>query len=291
MNKLINYIPFILLALFIMACEDVVEIELGQQEEQLVIDGWINNLATEQTITLSMTANYFEAAATPKISDATVTLTKNGSTEIPFEYSTDGKYTAMGPIGEVGDVFDLEINWNGNQYCAQSEMNRVPAVDSIDVELRVDDIFLDDGLYTQFFARDPEGTGDAYWIKTFKNGVFRNNPRELNIAVDAAFDAGTGVDGIIFIPPIRELMNPVDQDFLPIPWLPGELVKVEIHSISLAAFQFLEIARDQMINGDNGIFALPVTNTRGNVTSCTSDALVIGFFNVAAVSSREKLIE
>ena len=291
MSKLTKYTPLFIFALLITACEDVVEIELGEFDEQLVVDAWINNLAVEQTITLSQTANYFEAAATPKITDATVTLTKNGTTEIPLTHTTNGRYTAMGPLGEVGDIFDLEVNWNGNQYCAQSEMYRVPPVDSIDVELREDEFFLDDGLYTQFFARDPEGKGDAYWIKTYKNGIYRDNPRELNIAVDAAFDAGTGVDGIIFIPPIRELMNPVDEDFVPIPWLEGETVKVEIHSISLAGFQFLEIARDQMINGDNGIFALPVTNTSGNITSCTSDESVIGFFNVAAVSSREKLIE
>jgi len=86
-------------------------------------------------------------------------------------------------------------------------------------------------------------------------------------------------------------MNPVDDEFLPIPWEVGEMVRVEIHSITIEAFRWMEIARDQMINGDNSIFALPVTNTRGNILNCNSQDRALGFFNVSAVSSREKVIE
>ena len=49
-----------------------------------------------------------------------------------------------------------------------------------------------------FFARDPFGAGDTYWIKTYKNGSFLNKPQELNIAYDAAFDGGSASDGIVF---------------------------------------------------------------------------------------------
>lgn len=291
MTKYTLSIFYILLLITIYSCEDVVEIDLEDFEASLVIDAWINDLPGDQIITLSQTINYFESTNAPKVSDAQVTVIRNSTTELIFESIGDGRYSFSGDLGEPGDTYELNIELNGLQYCATSEMKRVPTVDSIDVEFLEDELFIADGLYTQFFARDFAGLGDAYWIKTFKNGVFRNNPRELNIAFDAGFDSGSGIDGLIFIPPIRELMNPIDDEFLPIPWESGETVKVEIHSITREAFQWMEIARDQMINGDNSIFALPVTNTRGNISNCSSGDLAIGFFNVSAASSLEKQIE
>jgi len=292
----IRYIITILfLSIVLMSCEDVVDIELDEFEPQLVIDAWINNLAEDQVITLSLTQNYFDASFAEKVNDAEVNVVKNNGENLPFIHRANGEYVYSNlnetPIGTIGDAFTLTVNWQGNSYEAVSELNRVPTVDSIDLEFRENETFFDDGYYAQFFARDFTGLGDAYWIKTYKNGIFRSNPREMNIAVDGAFDAGSAIDGIIFIPPIRELVNPVDADFLPIPWEVGEVIKVEIHSMSLAAFQFLEIARDQMINGDNTIFALPVANTVSNITIANTGKSGLGFFNVAAISSLEKTVE
>lgn len=288
---------YILLIITIYSCEDVVEIELDEFEPSLVVDAWINDLPVDQIITLSQTANYFESSRTPKISDAQVTVTWNSSnSDIPtvllFEPIGEGRYSFPGgAIGKPGDTYELMVDLNGQQFCATSEMKRVPTVDSIGIEFLEDELIIADGLYTQFYARDFVGLGDAYWIKTYKNGIFRDNPRELNIAFDAGFDSGSQIDGLIFIPPIREFMNPVDEEFLPIPWEIGETVKVEIHSLTREAFQWMEIARDQMINGDNSIFALPVTNTRGNILNCTSGNSALGFFNVSAASTLEKVIE
>jgi len=64
---------------------------------------------------------------------------------------------------------------------------------------------------------------------------------------------------------------------------------VEIHSISNEGFQFLETARDQITNGDNGLFAIPQANTRTNVES-NGGLPVLGFFNVAGVSERSRVI-
>jgi len=276
-------------------CEDAVDIPLGEFDPVLVVDAWVNDMPELQVITLSEAATYFDSNQTPKVNDATVKIIRDDNQEFNFQLSEDGKYiydpAEFGVLGEIGNLFELQIQFDGQEYCAQTELFRVPLIDSIPLEFREDDIFFDDGIYAEFIARDFTGIGDAYWIKTFKNGVFRNNPRELNIAYDAAFDAGSGVDGIVFISPVRDLINPVDDDFSPIPWLAGETIKIEIHSISQDAFQFMEIARDQIQNGDNGIFALPLANTRSNISNCSSGDLSLGFFNVASISSASREIE
>ena len=200
-------------------------------------------------------------------------------------------------IGEINTDFTLLIEWDGNSYSAITSLNPVPTVDSISQEFRTDEIGGPDGIYTQFFARDLPGLGDTYWIKTFKNGEFLNKPQELNIAFDGAFDAGAQLDSTIFITPIREASNRVpDEDNEAdnsdvAPWAPGDEIMVEIHSISNEAFFFLETARDQMTNGDNTIFALPLANARGNVLNMNGGDNPLGIFNVAAVSSLSRVIE
>ena len=209
------------------------------------------------------------------IRDAQVVVNRNDGTIFEFSHIADGRYVWASEgqsMGVEGDVFTLNIDYNNRSYSSSTEIHRVPVVDSVGVEFREDEIFSDDGFFTQFFARDPMGIGDAYWIKTFHNGSFLNKSQELNIAYDAGFDAGSGIDGLIFIPPIRELTNRLDENLLPMPYEEGDTVLVELHSINNQAFNFLEIARDQINNGDNGICLLytspsPRDRTRSRMPS------------------------
>ena len=66
---------------------------------------------------------------------------------------------------------------------------------------------------------------------------------------------------------------------------------MDIWSISNEAFAFLNIARDQITNGDNGIFGIPVANSPSNIINFDTEEPILGIFNVAAVSSAEKVVE
>ncbi len=293
MKKYLNLMLLVVLGFFVFsACEDVIDVELQEGETSLVVDGWIDNLAREQVITLTLSQAFFDNTTPTGIEDAVVSLQRSDNSQIQFIHQGSGRYVHDGSVetlGGIGEVLDLSIEYEGNLYTASSRINRVPMLDSIGVEFREDDIFSPDGLFAQFFARDPIGRGDTYWIKTFVNDTFLGLPQELNIAFDAGFDGGSGLDGIVFISPIRELINRLDEDNLQIPYEEGDRVLVEIHSISNEGFQFLETARDQITNGDNGLFAIPQANTRTNVES-NGGLPVLGFFNVAGVSERSRVI-
>lgn len=293
-NKLFYSILFASLFL-LYSCEDVITVEPSIADSQLVIDAWVDDRNTEQTITLTESQQYFDNSEPISVNNATVSITRDDGSTFEFINQGEGKYiwTPEGDesMGTPGDSYTLTIVLNGETYIANTIMKRVPTVDSITQEFIDDDIINDDGIYVEFFARDFEGTGDAYWIKAFKNGEFLNRASQLNIAFDAGFDAGSQLDGIIFIPPIRDFINELNEDDLGIPWNPGEVSKVEIHSLSNDAFNFLEIARDQINNGSNGIFSLPLANTRTNIVNTTGGSEPLGLFNVAAVSSLEKVIE
>jgi len=294
-----NIIFLFLGLVFFSACEDVIEVETDPADAQLVVDAWLNDFSEPQTIRLTESQAYFDNTPTRGVTGAMVTVSSSNNETFSFVDNGDGNYTwtpaANENIGVVGTDYQLTIDWNGTTFTSAATLNGAPPVDSITFEFRDDEIGGTDGIYAEFFSRDLEGIGDAYWIKTFKNGNFLNKPSELNIAFDAGFAPGSAVDGLIFIPPIREFINPdVDDDEngdTPAPWIEGDLTRVEIHSINLAAYDFLTIVQEQTTNGNNGIFALPLANAATNIISDNEAEKPLGIFCISQITSLERLVE
>lgn len=298
--KNINQYIIAAFALFLLgSCTDVIDVETDPAENLLVVDGWIDNRLEPQTIRLTQSQSYFNSNFSAGVTGAEVRVDSDNGDTFIFEDQGNGDYiwtpTEADELGTPGTGYALTIVSEGKTYSSETIMFDAPPVDSITQELREDDLSGPDGIYTEFFARDLPGLGNTYWIKTFKNGEFLNKPSEMNLAYDAAFSAGSEVDNLIFIPPIREATNripddeEIDDDLAP--WEVGDEIRVEIHSISNEAFDFMGIAFEQMTNGDNTIFAIPLANTTSNVMDMERNEPILGFFNVAKVTSLAKTIE
>jgi hypothetical protein len=299
----------ILLSVGILAlwsCENKIDVELPKAEAVVVIDAWINDQPQAQSIKVLRSIPYFENSYLPGLNDAVVEvqdLTDNVS--YSFEKTEDeGDYvwepTASQPVfGKVGNEFKLVVQLGSAVYEAFSSMNRVPEVDSISFRFEKGNDFFPDGYFGGVYARDFVGAGDAYWIKAWKNGNYLNLPDEINISFDAGGSPGATVDGIQFIQPIRDGINPFDQDendnFLP-PYDPGDSVYVEIHSINYDSYLFLDevITQTNRPGGFAELFAEPLANVPSNVGAAdeTPNATkAIGFFNVSAVTSMGKRLD
>jgi hypothetical protein len=217
MNKFI-YIISICAFGFMFACDDVVDINLDSSESFLVVDAWLNNRSENQEIILTLTRPYFDQNSAPVIKDAEVAVintTQNRT--LSFSYSENSKSYVWMPtsagetMGEIGDAFALQIDRKGVSYTSATELFDVPPVDSITFEYNKKNPFITQDYYiAQFWAKDLPGEGNAYWIKTWKNNMYLNRPSEINTAFDAAFP-GASFDEVIFIQPIRSLMNPFDE--------------------------------------------------------------------------------
>ena len=285
------YILGLTILIIVYGCEDRIEVTLDEAPALVTVDAWLADDQNNTEVRLTLSQSYFDSARVQGIDEASVTVTSSDGNVYNFlaEPGT-GKYVLPDDgtlyfTEPVGTIYDLDISLNGVTYTATTTKNAVPEIDSIQQELRVNEPFIKDGIYCNFFARDLPGVGDTYWIKTFKNGEFLNSPIELNIAFDSAFGPGAEVDNLVFIQPIQELNNEVNEEnFAQIPWEVGEEIRVEIHSISNEAFFYWEVLRDELQNSNNGIFATPAANTPTNLTA-SDDSSVIGFFNIASVSS------
>lgn len=290
-------LTLLLLAVGLWNCTDPIDLTTDFETPQLVVDAWLTDESRPQTITLTLTQDYYDNRLPTPVEDATVTVcqTNLGNECFSFVHQDSGRYVWTPDqgekLGEVGEAFALAINRGEDIYGSQTTLYRVPPIDSISVQLEEEQLGLDEGLYAQLYARDFTGLGDAYLIRTTINDTFLNRPDELNLVFDATFDAGSATDGIAFIFPIRFSINKRDDDGAFVPLLPGDRVSVDIWSLSPQAFTYLSIARDQIQNGDNGIFQVPVANAPGNIIGFETAEDPLGVFNVAAVSTASKVVE
>ena len=291
-----------LLTVGLFACEDEVVLDLPDAPPVLVIDAFINDIPGDQQIILTETQPYFSNTLPDPVTGAIVQVSSDNGGVFDFtDEDNDGVYTwsptGAETIGTVGDQFELSVQFQGKAYRAFSQMNRVPEVDSVVFTFRDEDTpFQERGYYGEFVATDLVGPGDAYWIKAYKNDTLLNRPFELNLAVDAGFNLGGNIDGVVFIQPIQDGVNPLNDDLDQIlPYLPGDSLYVEIHSITLETWEFLtQVAiQTQRDGGFDEIFAEPLENVSTNLQQISGPVEeeginLVGFFSVSAVKGNGK---
>lgn len=295
-------------AMFNVSCETIIDPRLADAEDLVVVDAWLNNESTEQQIRLTLSQPYFDNSEPAGVTNAVVLVT-NETKGIVYEFSETlpdskrltipGFYfwrpaSAGDRLGDVGDRFTLMVQTETETFESSAVLNRVPVIDSLTFTFEAELGFLPDRYTAEFWSRDPSGKGDTYWIKAWKNDTLLLRPSEINVAFDAGFSEGGNLDGVTFITPIRQAVNPFNTDtegnFLS-PYLPGDSLRVEIHSISKQAFTFLNevVIQTDRSGGFSELFAQPVANVGTNISNANpSGKPVLGFFNVAAISRSGK---
>src|SRR6478609_3139737 len=274
MKKIIYISTLFASALFFFtSCETEIHPELKKVDALVAVDGWINDKSGPQTIKVMLTQSYFDNALPPGLSGATVTVENitSGKTYSFTEISEHkGDYvwtpaTTSDRIGVPGDEFRLSIEAGGEAYEAMSKMGRVPVMDSITFTFQEENSFQPDSWYAEFWAKDPDGAGDTYWIRTTKNDTLLNKPSEINIAYDAGFSKAANFDGLQFFPPIRYAINPFEEnenDEVLSPYDVGDSIYVEINSITESAFNHLTlvISETNRPGGFGELFSSPLSN-------------------------------
>ncbi|QHV99047.1 DUF4249 domain-containing protein [Spirosoma endbachense] len=280
-------LPVYLLALYALSgCETVIDARLDTGPIQLSVDATLTDQPGPQTIRLTQTAAYFNSSTPPAALSATVTVSDDAGKTYAFtDNDNDGYYVwqpkvATDTLGHIGRTYQLNIAYQNEVYRSTSKLNRVPAVDSITfVKKKLNPLSKTEGYRAEFYSRDLPGATDYYRIRYFRNGTLQNKARDIITTQDGAFRGNANTDGLMFILPIRRSVNP---DSL---YAFDDVVKVEVQSLTLEAYDFWEELQAQISNG--GLFATPPTNVPTNIVNTNaSGRKAVGFFITSAVRSR-----
>ena len=284
------------------ACEDIISPTLEKANPVLAVDAWINDKNETQIVRLTETQPYFQNTAPAGVSGAAVSITDNEGKNYFFIESSNkaGDYTWTPPtssevFGKPGNAYRLNIQLTtGEVFTSTSYMGRVPVIDSVTLTFEPKNAIQPDSYIAEFWATEVPGSGDTYWIKAFKNGVLLNKPEEINIAFDAGFSAGGNFDGVTFITPKRRGVNPNDvdaNDKAISPYQPGDSLNVEIHSLTIEAFNYMNevVIQTNRPGGFSELFASPIANVSTNIFNVNKTGpSAVGFFTVSAVSAKGK---
>lgn len=281
--KAIHGLIIIILSTLLISCEDEIDVELDEGKSQLVVDGFITNDDSLQSIRLSLSAPYFYNAPTPNVSSALVSVKGPSGIRYDFTHSRDGIYTydpsTLGALDSVGFNYQLEINYNNSTYTAIQKLQPVPQIDSMIQVFEEGSTFNEEGYFPEFFARDFAGREDWYWIKAYKNNErISEDPTDLILSKDAGF-MGAEADGFNFIVPIRAaITNPDD------PFQPGDVSSVELLSLNQDVYKFIEQAVIEANNG--GLFSTPPSNIKSNIKDAAGNSQneVLGVFSLSSIS-------
>ncbi|MEZ0486015.1 DUF4249 domain-containing protein [Fibrella aquatica] len=292
-NKSIQLLGTLLVsAVLLSSCETVIDTSIPSAPSQLAVDAWLTDQAGEQQIRLTQTTNYFNNAAPTPVLNASVTVGDNTGRVFTFtDPDNDGVYTWKPAsaqdttrIGVIGRTYGLGINYQGESYVAFTQMPRIPNIDSLTfTKEKVNPISSEEGYQAQFYATDLPGAVDYYYIRFYRNGELQNRPQDITIAYNGAFRGSANTDGLMFIRPIRQSINPENLYDL------NDTVRVELRSIGFDGYLFWELLTAQLQN--TGLFATPPSNVPTNIRNQKEGGpAAVGFFMVSPVRTRTAVV-
>jgi len=247
------------LALLLMGCEKVIDVDLNEANPQIVIEANLMAGVHDFQVQVTQTASYFEAAAPTPVEDATVTLTGSDGSSATLSYQANGIYMAPAFEGVPGTQYTLEVTANGTTYTGLSTMPVSVQLDSLYSEFAPAQppFFPEDG-YTLFLVfQDPPVVSNYYRAILTLNGVTTSD----YFLIDDELTDGNLVE----IPFFGQQFELEDE------------VSIEFRSLDAPTFQYFETL-SELTGGGGGPGGGPGAAAPGNPDNNLSGG-ALGYFS------------
>ncbi|WP_445457489.1 DUF4249 family protein [Flavobacterium sp. HNIBRBA15423] len=274
MVKIIIKISIAIITLLTMlACEDVVNIDLDTAAPKLVIDAAIKwekgTTGNEQIIRLTTTGGFYDNQI-PAVSGATVFITDDTSTYDFIENLGTGNYICANFNPVLNKTYTLTVIYNGQIYNATDTLYPTPNIETIE-QTTTTGFGGEENIQVKFFYQD-NGAEDNFYLIGFKN----NNISfpEYGV-VDDEFFQGNQMFGLYI-----DDLQPNDQ------------LTLSLQGISSRHANYM----DKLLNiagtdGGNPFTTAPAT-LRGNIINQTNpDNFPYGYFSLGEVDTEDYVIQ
>ena len=255
-------------------------IPLPEEQNLLVVEGWLTDKVETQYVELSRSIS-FSGGLNPSIEDATVLVQARNSPSQTYSHSVGGRYLSDNPYRAIqGEEYRLSV------FLPNGDLIRstwTPIELNTDIILLNVDSFVDKDpdtgedktiYFPRITARDSADYANYYRWVLFKNGAQLTDPESIILQSDRFFDGN-------FIP---NLFNDYEYEI-------GNNMKVELHSITKEAFDFLSLLKSQITTLSAAASTTPAV-VNGNISNFTNpDEIILGFFGTRAVSADSAIVQ
>ncbi len=256
------------------ACEDVVDINLDTAEPKLVIDAsikWEKGTAgNEQVIRLTTTTDYYTNLI-PNATGAIVTIFDGTTTYDFIEDFGTGNYicTNFNPV--INGTYTLTIIYKGETYTSTDTLYPTPDIDTVEQSV-ITGFGGEDAIEIKFFYQD-NGAEDNFYLIGFKNNTIAYPEYG---AVDDEFFQGNQMFGLY-----------VDDELAA-----NDVLNLSLQGISERYFNYM----NKLLNiaGSNGgnPFSSPPATLRGNIINQTNtNNFPFGYFSLGEIDTETYVVQ
>lgn len=267
--KKIKYVLFAVIPFLLDSCQEVVEIPLDNTNPKLVVDGMVSNQPGPYYVKLSTTGDFYSTAPSPKVTDAVVTISDNaGNSEVLTHISDQpGTYQTSTLQGVIGRTYYLNIQYEGQSYQSESQLNPVSDIDKLEVRFEEKTLTRDEGYRIYLFAKEPRGETNYYRFMVYENDSLYNSINDLLIANDDILKGD-----------IENLDVGYSFDL-------NDKVRLEMQSLTKKDYEYYN-GLSILYDNDGGLFSPPPVNPPSTISNGA-----LGIFRASAVAFREVSIE
>jgi len=264
----------IVMGLFLIACEKVIDVNLDTSEPRLVIDAsidWIKNTSgNRQKIILSTTTGYYNSDF-PSVSGASIVITNSANTAFNFvENPGTGEYICNNFLPVIGESYTLAISLNGEIYKSTETLIGAPEIEGNIVQNNNGGISGDEIEITYYYQDNI--TEKNYYIFSNKNPHIAFP--QYKVKDDENNNGG---------------LNPVyysDKDLAA-----GDVVNIKLIAVSKRYYDYFR----KILNAsgsDSSPFSTTPTSVNGNISNSTNSANApLGYFRLSEVDTKDYTIQ
>ena len=271
--KISKYISLIVFTLFLLSCEEVVNVDLDSAKPRLVIDASINwqkgTDASFQKIILSTTTDFYGNLVT-KLSDAIVSINSGDSSWTFLERQNPGEYLCDDFKPIVGETYTLTINYKGEIYTATETMQSVTAIDEI--KPKNDGGFSGKDYGIEVYFKDP--IAENFYMVKFMPEIYKSPSFQV---IGDKFTNGN-----------QKSWRFSDEDLKQ-----GTRIDITHYGISEAYYNYMnKIISIASSSAGGSPFQTPPATVRGNIVNQKNiDNYALGFFSISEIDVQNYTIQ
>lgn len=262
---------FLILLLFsLIACEEVIQVDLDNAEPQLIIEATIagpgNNL-----VSITKSTDFYNPSEYENISGAEIIVSKTNGNSYRFAETSPGRYTNSSLETNIGSVYSITVNYDSKTYKANSYLPEPIIIDSI-AAIGEKRPFRDELNYEyHVYFQDHPNVEDYARFKIsingeLKTGIFRYDDR---------LSDGKYID-------FNRFFFQDNKDISV-----GDTVTIETFSIDKATFEYFDTLRRVLATSTGGPFG---PSSPSNPTT-NWDNGALGYFSVYTYDSKTIIIK
>ena len=174
-----------LFLLFVVGCEDVIQVDVGSTEPQIVIEARITNSLNNNFVKITKSTDFYNPNKYETISGAKIIVNENGENEYLFEEIEPGRYEHNQLIAVPNNKYSISVQYEGKSYMAESYVPQELKIDSLSYVIKSRPFKKDKFLELHVYFQDNIGQKDFARFVIYKNGkkinkIFIYNDRLTN---------------------------------------------------------------------------------------------------------------